>query len=92
MNKAFKFRLYPNTEQKVVLAKTFGCCRFIFNKMLADKIAYYKSTGKMLYCYPSQYNSVKMSPSSKCQRISFAISRYAKRFTVAMAHICGGTI
>jgi len=57
MNKAFKFRLYPNTEQKVALAKTFGCCRFIFNKMLADKISHYESTGKMLYCYPSQYKS-----------------------------------
>ena len=55
MNKAFKFRLYPNAEQRVLLAKTFGCCRFIFNRMLADMIAHYEATGQMLYCYPSRY-------------------------------------
>jgi putative transposase len=55
MNKAFKFRLYPNAEQRVLLAKTFGCVRFIYNRMLADKIAHYDKTGKMLRCWPSQY-------------------------------------
>lgn len=29
MNKAYVFRLYPNVEQKIMLAKTFGCVRFI---------------------------------------------------------------
>ena len=57
MNKAFKFRLYPNAEQRVLLAKTFGCCRFIFNRMLADKKTYFELTGKVLYCYPSQYKN-----------------------------------
>ena len=33
-NKAFKFRIYPTTEQKVLLSKTFGCCRFVFNHFL----------------------------------------------------------
>ena len=37
MNKAFVFRIYPNKEQKILLAKTFGCARFIWNKMLSDK-------------------------------------------------------
>ena len=55
MNKAFKFRIYPNADQRILLAKTFGCCRFIYNRMLADKIAHYELTGEMLYCYPSQY-------------------------------------
>ena len=57
MNKAFKFRLEPNAEQRVLLAKTFGCCRFIFNRMLSDKIAHYEATGESLYCYPSQYKA-----------------------------------
>ncbi len=48
MNKAYKFRIYPNAEQKELLAKTFGCVRFIYNKMLADKIEHYKNTGKKL--------------------------------------------
>jgi len=55
MNKAYKFRVYPNAEQTVMFAKTFGCVRFIYNKMLGDKIAYYNENQKDLSCYPSQY-------------------------------------
>jgi putative transposase len=36
-NKAFKFRLYPNNEQEKQFAKTFGCVRFVYNKMLAER-------------------------------------------------------
>ncbi|MDR4223152.1 IS200/IS605 family element transposase accessory protein TnpB [Heyndrickxia coagulans DSM 1 = ATCC 7050] len=36
-NKAFKFRLLPNKEQSALLAKTFGCVRFVYNKMLAER-------------------------------------------------------
>ena len=54
-NKGYRFRIYPNKDQQTLLAKTFGCVRFIYNKMLADKIAHYEETGKTLYCYPSQY-------------------------------------
>ena len=43
-NKAYKFRIYPNREQKTLFAKTFGCVRFIYNKMLDDKIKYYEKT------------------------------------------------
>lgn len=42
MLKAYKFRIYPNEEQKVYLAKTFGCTRFVYNKMLADRIKSYE--------------------------------------------------
>ena len=55
MLKAYKYRLYPNSEQKEYLAKTFGCSRFIYNKMLADKIEYYKETCEMLKNTPAQY-------------------------------------
>ena len=33
-NKAFRFRIYPTSEQKVLLGKTFGCCRLVFNHFL----------------------------------------------------------
>ena len=56
-NKAYKFRIYPDTEQKVLFAKTFGCVRFIYNKMLSDKIEYYKLTGNMLDNTPAQYKT-----------------------------------
>ena len=55
MLKAYKYRIYPNKEQEEYLAKTFGCTRFIYNKMLTDKIEYYKETGEMLKNTPAQY-------------------------------------
>lgn len=55
MNKAYKFRIYPNAEQKVLFAKTFGCVRFLYNRMLADKIKYYEETKQKLNNTPAQY-------------------------------------
>ncbi len=55
MLRSYKFRLYPNKEQKEYFAKCFGCVRFIYNKMLEDKINYYKETGQMLHNTPAQY-------------------------------------
>ena len=55
MLRAYKFRLYPNKEQQEYFAKCFGCARFIYNQMLADKIEYYKKTGEMLNNTPAQY-------------------------------------
>ncbi len=40
--KGLKFRIYPNKEQEVLLAKTFGSCRFVYNKLLSDSIEEYK--------------------------------------------------
>lgn len=53
--KAYKFRLYPNQKQMMMFEKTFGCSRFIWNQMLADKIAYYEKTGQTLKNTPAQY-------------------------------------
>ena len=55
MNKAIKYRLYPTIEQEELFAKTFGCCRKIWNLMLDSKIEYYKATKKMLQTTPAQY-------------------------------------
>ena len=55
MNRAYKFRIYPNTEQRIMFAKTFGCVRFIYNQMLADKIKHYQETGKALSVTPAKY-------------------------------------
>ena len=37
-NKAIKYRLYPTTEQKTMFAKTFGCCRKVYNLMLNERL------------------------------------------------------
>lgn len=55
MLKAYKFRLYPNKEQQEYFAKCFGCTRFIYNQMLADRIEYYNKTGETLKNTPAQY-------------------------------------
>ena len=55
--KSYKFRLYPNLEQRIFFEKTFGCSRFIWNQMLADRIAHYKETGETLKNTPAQYKS-----------------------------------
>ena len=38
MYKAYKFRLYPNEQQKVLLNKSFGCARFVYNHYLSLSI------------------------------------------------------
>ncbi len=52
---AYKYRLYPNKQQKEYFAKCFGCVRFIYNRMLSDKIEYYKETKQKLNNTPAQY-------------------------------------
>lgn len=56
-NKAIKFRIYPTTEQEVMFAKTFGCCRKVWNLMLSDKIDGYKATGKFTTVTPAKYKN-----------------------------------
>ena len=54
-NKAFKFRLYPSVLQEQLIIKTFGCCRFIYNKMLADRKSHYEQFHEALKNTPAQY-------------------------------------
>ena len=53
--RAYKFRLYPDREQADLFQKTFGCCRFLYNHMLADKTEMYEKTGKMKRLTPAGY-------------------------------------
>lgn len=48
-HKGIRFRLYPNKEQRILMAKTFGCCRLIYNKGLALRKDTYKATGHDVY-------------------------------------------
>ena len=54
MIKAYKIRLYPNNNQKVLIEKTFGCCRKMYNEMLAERKQVYeqlKDDRNALYHY-----------------------------------------
>ena len=60
MLKAYKYRIYPTSQQKLYLAKTFGCTRFIYNQMLADRIKSYEENKDLdikaiKYPTPAQY-------------------------------------
>lgn len=48
MEKAYKYRIYPNEKQKEIIAKTFGCCRFVYNKYLAQRIELYQTNKESL--------------------------------------------
>ena len=47
ITKSYKFRIYPNESQRILIKKTFGCCRFVYNHYLAKSIEDYQRTGKM---------------------------------------------
>ena len=40
VNKVHRYRLYPTTEQKIMFVNTFGCARFIYNRMLGDRLVH----------------------------------------------------
>jgi putative transposase len=45
IHKAYKFRLYPTNEQQVLIGKTIGCSRFVFNHFLSEWNQTYEDTG-----------------------------------------------
>ena len=51
MLKTYEYRIYPNKEQTILIAKHFGCTRFVYNKALALKIETYTKDKKSLSKY-----------------------------------------
>ncbi len=48
MLRAFKYQIYPTTDQRVLLAQHFGCVRHVYNWALSEKKSHYECTGKSL--------------------------------------------
>lgn len=42
MNKAYRYRIYPTAQQELLIRKTFGCVRFLYNQMLAERKSSYE--------------------------------------------------
>lgn len=61
MEFSYKFRIYPTPAQEVLIQKTFGCARYVYNHFLAQRIAEYKATGKA----PTRFQQDKMLTSLK---------------------------
>ena len=57
VNRAIKYRIYPTSEQASKFANTFGCCRKIWNLMLADKLDCYAKTGSFGSQTPAMYKT-----------------------------------
>ena len=54
MNRAMRFRIEPNKTQQEQLERTFGCCRFLYNRMLSDRMLS-EMTGEHMETRPSAY-------------------------------------
>src|ERR1035437_7561223 len=67
MLKAYKYRIFPNQEQKQQLAQTFGNVRFIYNLALETKISAYLGTKKNVnyFSLANQLKELKENPSTK---------------------------
>lgn len=48
MEKAYKYRIYPNKTQENLIQKTFGCSRFVYNYYLNKRIELYKNEQKLM--------------------------------------------
>lgn len=58
MERSYQFRIYPNARQRDLIERTFGCCRAVHNRALAEREAEYGQAGKV-----SPINSyIKMIP------------------------------
>ncbi len=55
MNRAIKYRAYPNDQQAELLAKTFGCVRFVWNQMLNDAQDFEDAAGMFFVPTPAKY-------------------------------------
>ena len=58
MEKAYKYRIYPNKRQQEIITKTFGCCRFVYNTYLAKRIKMYEQN-KETFSYVQCANDMK---------------------------------
>ena len=53
--KGFKYRIYPSPEQEILIRKTFGCCRWMWNRMLSDKQEHYTTYHESINITPAMY-------------------------------------
>jgi putative transposase len=58
---AIKYRAYPDSEQETFFVRSFGCCRKVWNLMLADKEDAYKRDKIILHPTPAQYKKTTLS-------------------------------
>jgi len=88
VNKAYKFRIYPSESQKILIEKTFGCTRLIWNTLLDYNKKGYSSEGKnwkLDFSYAkirnmNEYSFLKEVPSVALQNKSIDLKRTYEQF------------
>lgn len=63
--RAYKYRLYPNKEQKLLIAKHLGSCRFIYNYALEKKVIAYQTNKTNLSRFDIQADLPNMKKSKE---------------------------
>ena len=72
MNKAYRVRLYPTQEQEVLINKTFGCVRLVWNTLLDKNIKGFENEGKS---WKQDYNTTKLKDSFELKSLLLLCSR-----------------
>ena len=64
--RAYKYRFYPNSEQAEMLARTFGCVRFVYNNILASSQEQYVQGNKTRFSdWSKNLTRLKKNPDFK---------------------------
>ena len=87
MLKAYKYRIYPNKEQKILINKHFGCSRFIYNWGLETRIRKYQESKKSLSSFDLCYRLTKLKKELEwlgevnCQSLQAALRNLDNAYT-----------
>ena len=92
MNKSFKVRFYPNQEQQILIDKTFGCVRFLYNFMLNLKQKLYDFYGISLNCNDTSkiLTELKKHKTWLCKVDAVALQQCLKDLDVAYKNFFNG--
>lgn len=69
MNRAYKFRIYPNKGQEELIQKTFGCVRFVYNYFLADRKEAYETSKESRTMFQQNKALTALKQEHRWQRI-----------------------
>ena len=93
MNKSFKIRIYPNQKQQVLIDKTFGCTRFVYNFMLNLKQKLYKNFNINLNfaCMSKILTELKRHKLWLCEVDAVALQQSLKNLDIAYQRFFNGS-
>jgi putative transposase len=89
-NTTIKIRLHPTPDQASLLDKTFGCCRYLWNRILSDQEEFYAATGVHFLPTPAKYKTeapfLKEVDSSALANVHQNLRRAFQQFFADPAH------